>query len=124
MSSTMSAFCPKNHKRNIRHTRSTWVTRRSRPSRWGLVQLGAPKCRWQDAGLPGTNLTRDEAAARASILDVTSYSVDLDLTTGDTTFASTTTIRFTCREPGAATFADLVDATIHEITLNGESLDP
>ncbi len=74
--------------------------------------------------MPGTNLTRDEAAARASLLDVASYSVELDLTTGDTTFASTTTIRFSCREPGAETFADLVDATIHEITLNGESIDP
>ena len=75
-------------------------------------------------GMPGTNLTRDEAALRASLLDVTSYSIDLDLTTGDTTFASTTTIRFTCREPGGETFADLVDATIHEITLNGVSVDP
>ena len=74
--------------------------------------------------MAGTNLTRDEAAARAAILDVTSYTVDLDLTTGDTTFGSTTTIRFTCREPGAETFADLVGATIHEITLNGRSLDP
>ena len=58
--------------------------------------------------MPGTNLTRDEAAARAALLDVASYVIDLDLTTSDTTFASTTTIRFTCREPGAATFADLV----------------
>ncbi|HEX5089884.1 MAG TPA: aminopeptidase N, partial [Nocardioides sp.] len=73
--------------------------------------------------MPGTNLTRDEAATRASLLDVTSYSIDLDLTTGDTTFGSTTTIVFSCREPGASTFADLVGATVHEITLNGESLD-
>ena len=73
--------------------------------------------------MPGTNLTRDEAATRAALLDVTSYSIDLDLTTGDTTFASTTTLAFTCREPGASTFADLVDATVHEITLNGVSLD-
>ena len=51
--------------------------------------------------MPGTNLTRDEAATRAALLDVTSYTVDLDLTTGDETFGSTTTIRFTCREPGA-----------------------
>ena len=35
--------------------------------------------------MPGTNLTRDEAATRAALLDVTSYSIDLDLTTGDTT---------------------------------------
>ncbi len=74
--------------------------------------------------MPGTNLTRDEAATRAALLDVTSYSIDLDLTTGDTTFGSTTTIRFTCTEPGAETFADLVGATIHEITLNGASVDP
>ena len=45
--------------------------------------------------MPGTNLTRDEAATRASLLDVTSYSIDLDLTTSDTTFGSTTTIVFT-----------------------------
>ena len=31
--------------------------------------------------MPGTNLTRDEAVTRASLLDVTSYSIDLDLTT-------------------------------------------
>jgi aminopeptidase N len=74
--------------------------------------------------MPGTNLTRDEAATRASLLDVTSYTVDLDLTTGDTHFGSVTTLEFTCSEPGAATFADLVDATVHEITLNGRSLDP
>ena len=73
--------------------------------------------------MPGTNLTREEAATRASLLDVTSYSIDLDLTTGDTTFGSTTTIVFACREPGASTFADLVGATVHEITLNGEPVD-
>src|SRR6476646_10101219 len=75
-------------------------------------------------GMPGTNLTREEAATRAALLDVTSYSIDLDLTTGDKTFGSTTTLRFTCREPGSETFADLVDAIVHEITLNGEALDP
>jgi aminopeptidase N len=73
--------------------------------------------------MPGTNLTREEAATRAALLDVTSYSIDLDLTTGDKTFASTTTLRFTCAEPGAETFADLVGAIIHEITLNGEPID-
>ena len=30
--------------------------------------------------MPGTNLTRDEAATRAALLDVTAYTVDLDLT--------------------------------------------
>jgi len=74
--------------------------------------------------MPGTNLTRAEAAERAALLDVTSYDVALDLTTGPTTFASTTTIVFTASTPGATTFVDLVDAEVHEITLNGTSLDP
>ena len=74
--------------------------------------------------MPGTNLTREEAQTRAALLDVESYAVELDLTTSETTFASTTTIRFTSREEGASTFADLVDATVHEITLNGRSIDP
>ncbi len=66
--------------------------------------------------MPGINLTRDEAAERARLLSVSTYDVTLDLTTSETTFASTTTIRFSCREPGASTFADLVGATVHEIT--------
>ncbi len=78
--------------------------------------------------MPGTNLTRDEAAARAALLDVTSYTVNLDLTSGpqpdQSTFGSVTTLEFTCREPGASTFADLVAPTVREITLNGRSLDP
>ena len=65
--------------------------------------------------MPGTNLTRDEAATRASLLDVTSYTVDLDLMSATQpdkgTFGSVTTLEFTCREPGASTFADLVAPT-------------
>ncbi|MGI8577479.1 MAG: aminopeptidase N [Nocardioidaceae bacterium] len=74
--------------------------------------------------MPAKNLTRDEATERASILDVCSYDIQLDLTTSDTMFGSTTVIRFTCREPGASTFADLVGASVHEITLNGRAIDP
>ncbi|MGI8994300.1 MAG: aminopeptidase N [Nocardioidaceae bacterium] len=74
--------------------------------------------------MPGTNLTRDEAAERARLLDVDGYDIGLDLTASDATFESTTVIRFSCREPGATSFADLVDATIREITLNGRSIDP
>ncbi|HYG94043.1 MAG TPA: aminopeptidase N, partial [Nocardioides sp.] len=70
----------------------------------------------------------DEATARAALLDVTSYTVDLDLTQaeqdGIQTFGSTTTIAFTCREPGAGTFVDLDEAAVHEITLNERSVDP
>jgi aminopeptidase N len=74
--------------------------------------------------MPGTNLTRDEAQTRARLLGVDSYTVELDLTTSETTFATTTTIAFTCTQTGAETFADLVGATIHELTLNGTALDP
>ncbi|MBA2445117.1 MAG: aminopeptidase N [Nocardioidaceae bacterium] len=73
--------------------------------------------------MSGLNLTREEAAARALLLDVTSYDIALDLTTSTTTFASTTVLKFTCSEPGATTFANLVDATVHEITLNGRPID-
>jgi aminopeptidase N len=74
--------------------------------------------------VPGMNLTRDEARERARILSVEEYLVDLDLTTGEKTFASTTVVRFSCTEPGAATFADLVAPTAREITLNGRPIDP
>ncbi|NUS51802.1 MAG: aminopeptidase N, partial [Nocardioidaceae bacterium] len=75
--------------------------------------------------MPGTNLTRDEARARADLLEVDSYLVDLVLDPARAQqFGSTTVIRFRSRRPGATTFADLVGATVHEITLNGRPLDP
>ena len=70
------------------------------------------------------NLTRDEARERARLLSVESYEVELDLTTGDERFGSTTVIRFGCTEPGAASFVDLHGATVREVTLNGTALDP
>jgi len=73
--------------------------------------------------VPGTNLTREEAAERARLLHVASYDVTLDLTTGPDTYASTTLVRFACAEPGASTFADLVAPAVHEVVLNGRSLD-
>jgi aminopeptidase N len=74
------------------------------------------------------NLTRDDAAARAQLLAVDSYDVQFDLTdgaghAGERTFGSTTTVRFTCRRPGADTFIDLVAETVHSATLNGVALD-
>lgn len=74
--------------------------------------------------MPGKNLTRDEATARAAVVNVDHYDVTLDLTTSDTTFRSTTTVTFTSAEPGAATFVDLIAPSVEAITLNGESLDP
>ena len=74
--------------------------------------------------MPGTNLTRDEAAARAALVHVESYDIDLDLTTGPTTFRSITTVRFSAREPGQGTWIDFVGDSVEAITLNGEAIDP
>ncbi len=69
-------------------------------------------------------ITRDETSHRAGLLAVRSYSIELDLTCGDKLFRSTSVIDFDCTEPGAATYADLVAETVHEITLNGRAIDP
>ncbi|MFE0734261.1 aminopeptidase N [Streptomyces sp. NPDC058855] len=68
-------------------------------------------------------LTRDEAQTRAQLLDVHHYTVDLDLTTGDETFESTSLVRFTARTAGD-TFVELKPVTLHSATLDGKPLDP
>ncbi len=73
--------------------------------------------------MPGTNLTREEAAARAAALEVSSYHVDLDLTGGESVFRSVTTVHFSCAQPGAGTFIDLIAAEVHRVELNGRPLD-
>jgi aminopeptidase N len=65
------------------------------------------------------NLTRDEARARAELITVGSYQVELDLTGGDTTFRSVSTIEFGCARPGSGTFVNLAAPLVHAITLNG-----
>jgi aminopeptidase N len=74
------------------------------------------------------NLTRSDAQRRAALLQTDSYVVDLDLTDGSgapgvSTFASTATVRFTCREPGASSWIDFVGAGVTSATLNGRPLD-
>jgi aminopeptidase N len=69
-----------------------------------------------------SNLTRDEARERARLLDVESYRVELDLTGGDVTFGSVTTVSFRCASPGGSTFIDLSAPAVREITLNGTPL--
>jgi len=66
------------------------------------------------------NLTRDEANDRAGLVDVRSYHVELDLTGGETTFTSVTTVTFACSRPGASTFAELTAPAVSTITLNGD----
>jgi aminopeptidase N len=69
------------------------------------------------------NLTRAEARKRADLIAVDSYDVALDLTTGETVFGSTTTVKFTA-VPGSSTFIDAVTQSVHSVTLNGRELDP
>ncbi|MFD6935579.1 aminopeptidase N [Streptomyces goshikiensis] len=75
--------------------------------------------------MPGTNLTREEAQQRAKLLTVDSYEVELDLSAAQEggTFPSVTTVRFQSAEAGAGTFIDLVAPAVHEVVLNGASLD-
>src|SRR5512143_1019205 len=78
--------------------------------------------------MPGKNLTRLEAQARAAIVSDCSYEIELDLTSGLTasppTFRSTTRLRFAAKERGAETFIDLIAPAVHSIVLNGAALDP
>ncbi len=71
------------------------------------------------------NLSRDEARERARLLEVASYEVELDLRdqSEGTTFLSTSTVRFTCSEPGAATHLDLTAPTVRRAVLNGTEVD-
>ncbi|MGK2865766.1 MAG: aminopeptidase N [Mycobacterium sp.] len=68
------------------------------------------------------NLTRDQAAERAALVTVDNYRIDLDLTTGEKTFRSTTTVTFSATA-GADSSIDLAAATVHSATLNGQPLD-
>ncbi|MER5884400.1 aminopeptidase N [Streptomyces sp. NPDC001941] len=68
-------------------------------------------------------LTRDEAQTRAQLLDVHRYTIDLDLTGGDETFASRSAVHFTARA-SADTFVELKPETLRSATLDGQPLDP
>jgi aminopeptidase N len=74
--------------------------------------------------MQAAEITRDETSERARLLRVSSYDVTLDLTRGSEVFGSQAIIRFDCTEPGAASYADLVADRVHEISLNGTSIDP
>jgi len=77
--------------------------------------------------VPGTNLTRDEAQARAALVRSQSYDIDLDLTVGPDTFVSTTTARFRMLEPGT-TWLDLITDQVEHVEVRSAAgtrrLDP
>ena len=75
--------------------------------------------------MPGENLTRSEARARAKRITVRSYFVDIDLSeirTNDS-FRTRTTIVFTA-EPGSSTFVDAITSKVHSVVLNGIERGP
>jgi aminopeptidase N len=94
---------------------------------------GSVLFRTHDEGVPvpGENLTRDEAQARAGLLSVDGYEVALDLRSavGESardvrTFRSVTTLRFRRTGEGDSTFVDLIAPSVDAVTLNGRALDP
>src|ERR671913_626517 len=115
---------------------------RSRRSPWKQIRIGRglfPRRRFpRGVGVSSAhgrlpcvaapNLTRTDATARAELLAVQSYDLQLDVTDGDghpgaRTFRSVTSVEFTARQAGAETFIDLVADTVHSATLNGTELD-
>jgi aminopeptidase N len=70
------------------------------------------------------NITRSEAQERAALLHVEKYVVSVDVTGDGSTFPSTTTVSFECRQPGSTTWIDLIAPRVHRIVLNGVKLDP
>ncbi|MFF2677384.1 aminopeptidase N [Arthrobacter koreensis] len=78
--------------------------------------------------MPNENLSRDEAAARSTLLRVDSYDVELDL--GDAAdptvagFRSRSTITFDCAVAGASTFLDFIHGGVDAVVVNGKAYDP
>ena len=68
------------------------------------------------------NITRAETQERAAAVAVQGYEVDLDLTGTDSTYTSTTTVRFAATTP--RTWIDLIADSVTSLELNGEALDP
>src|SRR5688572_26443532 len=70
------------------------------------------------------SLTRAEAEDRAALIHVDRYDVAIDLTSmlDGADFRAVATVRFSCRRPGATTFADAA-LTVVSATLNGVPVD-
>ena len=74
--------------------------------------------------MSGTNITQIEAAQRSEVIKVSSYKIDLDLTTGAETFLVKTTVNFAGLKPGTTTFIDCVGKRVISAKLNGTDFDP
>ncbi|HSP54780.1 MAG TPA: aminopeptidase N, partial [Dehalococcoidia bacterium] len=69
------------------------------------------------------SLTKRDAEERAALIAVTRYDINVDLTgmAQGPDFRAVSTVRFTCRNPGASTFVDAA-VDIVSATLNGKAL--
>src|ERR1700730_5814141 len=73
--------------------------------------------------VPGTNLTHAEAQERSAHIETIDYAIAIDLTRGDETFHTVTTVRFRAAA-GSSTFIDAITRSVTSVTLNDVSLDP
>ena len=72
--------------------------------------------------MSGTNITRAEAKERSNLVSVSSYDVELDLSTRDETFRSRTVVKFSA-VAGASTWIDYIAASVDFISLNDATID-
>ena len=72
--------------------------------------------------MSGTNITRDEAGVRSSVVGAAHYEVELDLSTREETFSSKTTVRFNATA-GSSTWIDFIAPLVSSITLNGSAVE-
>lgn len=79
------------------------------------------------APLDNIHLTRDEAYARAELISIDSYEIELDLSHAanldEISYPVTTTITFRADTSGADTFLNYLGASVESVILNGTALD-
>lgn len=77
--------------------------------------------------LDDERLTRDEAYARAELIDIESYEIELDLSNAmeldEPTYPVTTTITFAASTVGSDTFLNYLGDSVESVLLNGRALD-
>jgi len=73
--------------------------------------------------VPGLNSTRAEARERSAHIQMQSYQVTLDVTTGEKSFLSKTVAKFSCNKPGYDTCIDAVGKRVIAASLNGVAFE-
>src|SRR5699024_9550645 len=75
--------------------------------------------------LDDERLTRDEASARAELITISDYEIELDLSNAmaldEPTYPVTTTLRFTSARPGEDTFLNYLGDSVESVVINGIS---